>query len=469
MVPNPGINLIKNISIMSGNNFFCFLIFLLFFPGQAVNVSGQEVWSLERCIDYALENNIVIRQQELNTRVNENLLQQSRIARLPSLNANTQQSLSYGRTLDFFTNTYIDRNTYAFSYNAGTQMTLFNGFQISNNIRQDNLNLMASLAELDRLKNNISLNIASAYLQILFSKEILSIAENQLEISGQQVERTRRLVEAGSLPQGNLLEIQAQQAGDNLRVVNATNQLTLSYLALTQLLELPTFEDFTIEIPDFEEITVLSPHYQVESVFTAALDVQPQVRSSELQVEASEVGFDIARGRRSPRLFLSASHGSGFQDLLSEPPPGWGEYTAPPFREQIRNNQSTTFAMGLSIPIFNAGQVNTAIANARIGVMNAGYNLQRTRNQLYQEIQQAYADVVAAYENYRATEVALESIGESFRHMEQRFEVGMVTTVEFNQALNQLSVTRSELLRAKYEYIFMSAVLDYYMGERIRL
>jgi outer membrane protein len=454
---------------MSRRNIFCFLIILLLFPGPSPEVSGQEVWSLERCIEYALENNIVIRQQELSTQVNENLLQQSRIARLPSLNANTQQNLSYGRTLDFFTNTYIDRNTYSFSYNASTQMTLFNGFQITNTIRQDNLNLMASLAELDRLKNNISLNIASAYLQILFSKELLSIAENQLEISGQQVERTRRLVDAGSLPMGNLLEIQAQQAGDNLRVVNATNQLTLAYLALTQLLELPAVEGFAIEIPDFEEVPVVSPQYRVESVFAAALDVQPQVRGSELQVEASEVGLDIARGRRSPRLFLSASHGSGYQDLISEPPAGWGDYTAPAFRDQIRNNQSSTFAMGLAIPIFNAGQVNTAIANARIGVLNSQYNLQRTRNQLYQEIQQSFADAVAAYENYRATEVALESIEESFRHMEQRFEVGMVTTVEFNQALNQLSVTRSELLRAKYEYIFMSAVLDFYMGERIRL
>jgi outer membrane protein len=451
---------------MSGNKFIYFLtIIALLIAGSPSLAPGQEVWSLERCINYALENNIVIRQQELNTRVNENLLHQSRMSRLPSLNANTQQALSYGRTLDFMTNTYIDRNTYSFSYNASTQMTLFNGFQISNAIRQDNLNLMASLADLDRLKNDISLNIASAYLQILFSKELLSIAENQLSITQQQVERTRRLVEAGSLPQGNLLEIRAQEAGDNLRVVNATNQLTLSYLALIQLLELQAVDDFTIEIPDFEDVPVRSPRYQVEPVYEAALEIQPQIRSSELQVEASEAGLGVAQGRRSPRLYLAGSYGSGYQELISE----HETFVAPPFRDQIRNNQSTTFSMGLSIPIFNAGQVNTAIANARIGVLNSEYNLQRTRNQLYQEIQQAYADVVAAHENYRATQVALESIEESFRHMEQRFEVGMVTTVEFNQALNQLTVTRSELLRAKYEYIFMSSVLDFYMGESISL
>jgi outer membrane protein len=261
------------------------------------------------------------------------------------------------------------------------------------------------------------------------------------------------------------LEIRAQEAADNLRVVNANNQLTLSYLALTQLLELPRMENFRIAVPDFEAVEVRSPHYQVQPVYEAALDTQPQVKSSELQVAVSETGLDIARGRRSPRLFLAGSYGSGFQELISD----HEFYVAPPFRDQIRNNQSTTFTMGLSIPIFNASQVNTAISNARIGVLNAEYNMQRTRNQLYQEIQQAYADVVAAHENYRATEIALESIEESFRHMEQRFEVGLVTTVEFNQALNQLTVTRSELLRAKYEYIFKSSVLDFYMGEAITL
>ncbi len=442
-----------------------FLVFLLIAGGMH-QAAAQEVWSLERCIRFALDNNIVIKQQELNTMVQENLLQQSRLNRLPSLNANTQTSLSYGRTLDFRTNTYIDRNTQSFSYNAGTQLTLFNGLQISNTIRQNNLNLMASIADLDRLKNDISLNIASAYLQILFSKELLEIAENQLGITRQQVERTERLVDAGSLPMGNLLEIRAQEAADNMRMVNAQNQLTLSYLVLTQLLELPAVEDFTIEIPNFDDVPVVPPRHQVQPVYESALEVQPEIRSAEFQVESSRTGLGIARGRRSPRLFLSGSYGSGFQQVISDHDL---PFETPPFRDQIRNNQSTTFSLGLSVPIFNSGQVNTAIANAQIGVLNAEYSMQRTKNQLYQEIQQAYADVVAAQENYRANEVALESIEESFRHMEQRFEVGMVTTIEFNQALNQLTTTRSELLRAKYEYIFKSSILEFYMGEEIML
>jgi outer membrane protein len=442
-----------------------FLILMLILISGSAPLSGQDAWSLDRCISYALDNNIMIRQQELNTLVNENYLQQSRLSRLPSLNANTQQNLSYGRTLDFLTNTYIDRNTYAFSYNASSQLTLFNGFQISNNIRRDDLNLMASLADLDRLKNDVSLNIASAYLQILFSMELLNIAENQLNITRQQVERTERLVQAGSLPQGNLLEIRAQEASDNLRVVNSRNQLTLSYLTLTQLLELPVIDDFIIEVPEFDDVPVIPPAYQVEPVYQAAVEIQPQIISADYQLAASETTLDIARGRRSPRLYLSAAYGSGYQQLISD----YHGYEAPAFQDQIRNNQSTTFSMGLAIPIFNAGQVNTAVSNARIGVLNAEYNMQRTKNQLYQEIQQAYADVVAAYENFRATEVALESIEESFRHTEQRFEVGMVTTIEFNQALNQLTITRSELLRAKYEYIFKTSILDFYMGEEIRL
>ncbi len=436
---------------------------IMLIPSMA---EAQEIWSLDRCIDYALENNIVIRQQELNTQVSENALLQSRMARLPSLNANTQQSFNYGRTLDFATNIYEDQNTRSFSFNAGSQLTLFNGFQVTNTIKQNDLNLMADLADLERLKNDISLNIASAYLQILFNKELLSIAENQLGITRQQVDRTRRLVDAGSLPQGNLLEIKAQEASDQLMVVNAQNQLTLSYLALVQLLELPDVEDFQIEIPDFDHVPVHSPEYQVGPVYETALATQPQIRSSEYQLASSEVGLSIAKSQRSPRLFLSANYGSGYQEIVTGP---HADRETPSFEDQIRNNQRTTFALGLSIPIFNSWQVNNAISNAQIGVLYAEYSMQRTKNQLYQEIQQAYADVVAAHENFLATEIALESIEESFRYMEQRYEVGMVTTVEFNQALTQLTTTRSDLLRAKYEYIFKSNILEFYLGNPITL
>ncbi len=442
-----------------------FLLIVFMFMNMPGTVA-QDIWSLERCIKYALDNNIMIKQQELNTQVSENSLLQARMNRLPSLNANTQQSFNYGRTLDFATNIYEDQNTRSFSYNASSQVTLFNGFQITNSIRQNDLNLMATLADLETLKNDISLNIASAYLQILFNKELLDVAQNQLEITRQQVDRTRRLVEAGSLPRGNLLEIEALEASDNLRVVNAKNQLTLSYLTLTQLLELPSPEDFVIEVPDFDGVPVVPPQYEVDPVYEAALETQPQIRSAEYQLASSEAGLSIARGRRSPRLFLSGNYGSGYQQIITGP---YADRETPSFEEQIRNNQRTSFALGLSIPIFNSWQVNTAISNATIGVLNAEYSMQRTKNDLYQRIQLAYTDVVAAHENYLATGKALTSIEESFRHMEQRFEVGMVTTVEFNQALNQLGMTRSELLRAKYEYLFKTNVLEFYMGNPIAL
>lgn len=452
---------------MCQNRFFLTLLPALFALFLNPALSGaQEIWSLERCINYAHENNIMIKQQELSTQIGENALMQSRMNRLPSLNANTQQNFNYGRSLDFSTNIYEDQNTRSFSYNASSQVTLFNGFQITNTIKQNNLDLMAGLADLEKLKNDISLNIASAYLQILFNKELLAIAEGQVGITRQQVERTRRLVEAGSLPRGNLLEIEAQEASENVRVVNAQNQLTLSYLTLTQLLELPTAEDFSIEVPDFEGIPVQVPAYQVEPVYEAALETQPQVQSAEYQVASSETGLSIAKGRRSPRLFLSGNYGSGYQEIITGP---YADRETPSFEDQIQNNARTSVSLGLSIPIFNSWQVNNAISNARIGVLNTEYSMQRIKNQLYQEIQQAYADVVAAHENFLASEKALVSIEESFRHTEQRFEVGLVTTVEFNQALNQLTATRSELLRAKYEYIFKTNILEFYLGNPISL
>lgn len=439
---------------------------ILFASFVSISMFSQEKWSLERCIEYAQENNLQIKLQELNTRMNKNYLLQSKASILPSLNAGSSQSFTYGRSIDFFTNLPVDDNNQAFSYQVTSQFNIFSGFQTINTIKQNSLILKASEKDLEKMQNDISLNIAAAYLQILFAIEQLNIAQSQAEISGLQVERTKALVDAGSLPMGNLLEIQAQLAVEELRLVNAKNTLSMSYLTLTQFLDLPASEKFEIEIPDFTSFPIENLAYSVDEIFNSALEIQPQIKSGEFNLQIAMKGLSIARGRRSPRLTLNGFYQSTYRILIRD-----GEiFGSPdPFWEQLDNNQSKSFSVGLSIPLFNALQVSTGIKNAKINVQNYDYQLQIRKNQLYKEIQQAYADAVSAFENHQASAKAVTSSEEAFRYTEQRFNVGLVTSVDYNTSKNQLTRVQSDLLRSKYEYIFKINILEFYLGNQISL
>ncbi len=441
-------------------------LILVFTLILSVSLISQEKWSLARCIAYAQENNLQIRLQELNILFNENALLQSKSSILPNLNAGASQNFTYGRSIDFLTNLPVDDNNQSFNYQVSSQLNLFNGFQTINFIRQNRFNLRASEKDMEKMRNDISLNIAAAYLQILFSKEQLVIAQNQVETSKLQVERTSALVNAGSLPRGSLLEMQAQLALDELRLVNAKNQLTISYLTLTQILELPSDINFEIEIPDFAEIPIESLAYRVDELFETAVGIQPQIHSAEFSLEGAMKGLSIAKGRRSPRITLSGSFASTYRRLIRD-----GEvFGAPdPFWEQLDNNQSSSVSLGLSIPLFNALQTNTAIKNAKINVQNYEYQLQIRKNELYRSIQQSFADAVSAFENYQASTKALTSSVEAFRYTEQRFNLGLVTTVDYITAKNQLTRIQSDLLNSKYEYIFKINILEFYLGKQFEL
>lgn len=455
---------------------------------------GQQSWSLEDCIQYAMENNIQIKQTVLNTEYNENLLKQSRISQIPNLNANSSYSYSWGRALDQTTYQFTeDQQIHSLSLGASSSVTLFNGFRTRNTILQNQLELMASYEDVEKIKNDISLNIAAAYLSILFNKELLAVARSQLEITGQQVERTRKMVEAGSLARGSYLEIQAQYAAEELNLINAENQLNLSLLNLQQFLHLPVDTAFDVAVPELPEPEDEMIVIDATEVYRIAEQEMPEIRSAELSVESSEKGLRIAESGRYPSLSLSANYNSGYSDIrqkvvevntIQNPEIGTtagGEavysnypqtipvYGSYPFFEQVRDNLSAGVGLRLSIPIFNGWQVNTSIDNARISLENARLELQNSKDNLYATIQQAYADAVAALKKFSASEQALISMEESFKYTEKRFEVGLVNTVDYNTSKNQLTATQSDLLQAKYDFIFKINILNFYKGEPITL
>ena len=452
---------------------------------------AQESWDLEKCITYALEHNIRIRQQEITTKYNDNQLYQSKADLYPDLNANGSYGASFGRALDQTTYQFTQNQTIQ-SVNLGisSSVTLFSGFQKLNTIRQNEFNLQASLQDLEKLKNDISLNIAAAYLQILLNKELLKVARDQLEVTSQQVERTKALVDAGSVARGNLLEIQSQEAGDEVNVVTADNNLNISYLTLTQLLELDSAENFSIVIPEIPTIDETSIMFSVEDIYRQALANMPEIKSSQYQLQSSEKGLDIARGTRSPRVGLSASYGTGFSDirklvtgtqldttLIGHTVGGEDVYstylattTGPyPFSKQLKDNASTSVFLNVSVPIFSNFRISNNISNARLMVENSRLGLENQKKILYKDIQQSYADAVAALKKFKSSEKAVASMQESFKYTKEKYEVGLVNAVDFNVAQSQYVTAQSNLAQSKYDYIFKTNILNFYMGKPIEI
>lgn len=456
-----------------------------------LNIQAQELWSLEKCVNYALENNILIKQSSINTLYFENQLEQAKMDRLPNLNASVGYGISFGRALDQTTYEFTqDQTVQSVNPQISSSVTLFNGLIRKNTIDQRSWDYQENLENLQKLKNDISLNIAGQYLQILFNEEILSIAREQLEVTTAQVDRTRFLVDAGSVARGNLLEIQSQQAADELAVINAENNLSMSYLTLSQLLELDSVEGFRIIIPEITTISEENLLVPVSQIFTEALNNLPQIRAREYGLQSSVEGLEIAQGTRLPRLNLTASYGTGFSDIrqmvtgfeeINYPigqtisgeqviatanTPVYGTY---PIGDQFKDNASTSLFLNLSIPIFNNFQIKNNIRNAKLSIDNSALELENEKNILYKEIQQAYADAVAALKRFRASETALISMNESFKYTREKYEVGLLNAVDFNIAQSQLIQTESELLQSKYDFIFKTSILSFYRGKPLQI
>lgn len=466
------------------------LLFLLF--GLSTAMVAQEYWSLEECIQYAMENNIQIKQQVLNTEYNENLLKQSQLGQIPSLSGNTSYSYSWGRALDQTTYQFTDNQQInSISLGLSSSVNLFNGLQVRNTIQKNKLNLMASYEDVQKVKNDISLNIAAGYLTIMFNKELVDVTTSQIEITGQQVERTAKMVDAGKLARGNYLELQAQYSSEELNLVNAENQLSISLLNLQQMLDLPVDTSFDVLIPELDDPGEDPLVLNAMDVYEYASREMPEIKSAMLRMESAERSLSVAKGGRSPQLYMSLNANTGYSDIREETIPGpdvqypigetaSGEavfslptqsftYGAYPFMDQMRDNMSTGVGLGLAIPIFSGWQINTSVANARISYQNAQLELQSQKLVLYATIQQAYADALAALKKFNATRQALVSMEESFKYTEKKFEVGMVNTVDYNMSKNQLISTQSDLLQAKYDFIFRTKILNFYQGVPITL
>ena len=464
-------------------------------------LKAQEVWTIEKCVEYALTNNIQVKQQLLQVKNQEAMLQQDKLSMLPSLNAGASHGYNFGQTVDRYTNNFATDRVQTDNFYLGSSVSLFQGFQKINQVKQRKVDLEASQYDKDKFMDDITLLIATGYLQILYYKEVVRTAENQLKATELQSERLKKLVDAGALAQGDFYTLEAQRALENSQAVSAHNNLDISFLTLVQMLDLPTSEGFEIESPDLELGLQSQLALTAEQIYGFALETQPQIKSAEAKVKSSEIGLSMAQGGQSPTLTLQGSIGSGYSgaaqvlksytsyipDVTQTPPAafipgangqpeqyvwtfaGTSVYETKPFNSQFKDNFNKSVSLNLNVPIFNGWSARTNISRAKINVENTKYNLELSKLDLRKTIQQAYADANAALNNYQASTTGVDAARESYRYAEQKFNVGSMNSVDYNNSKKDLEKAESDQIRAKYEFIFKSTVLDFYVGKPITL
>jgi len=449
---------------------FIFLCAYTMLPAQS------KKWSLEDCIQYAIEHNISIKQLVVQKNMAEVNLNTSQMSRLPNLNAGGGQNWSFGRT-QVQSGLYENRNQSNTSLNVNSSVPLFTGFRIPNEIARDKLNLEASIQNLEKAKDDMALNVASLFLQVLFNKEILKIDQEQLNLSESQIDRTKTLTDVGKAPMSQLYDIQAQAANDKLSVVQAENNLRLALLDLSQSLELPLTDDFDVLVPEFGDVVseYMSSVQPTQTVFENAVQIKPIIKVQELQVKSAEKTLAIAKSGYYPTLSFNMGIGSNYfysYSLKDYTDPQTGELIHPKntsLSNQFKNNLNEGIGLSLSIPIFNRFSVRNQVRNAEFNIENQQLALDNAKKSLYKEIETAYLNALAAQEKYKAAQQAIKSTSEAFNYAKERYETGKSTVFEFNDARNKLIQSQSQGVQAKYDFIFRTKILDFYNGIPIKL
>ncbi|PKP05091.1 MAG: hypothetical protein CVU11_01460 [Bacteroidetes bacterium HGW-Bacteroidetes-6] len=453
---------------------------------------GQKQWSLEECIVYARENNLSLKLQQLNVQLAELSVFRSKAALLPGISAGATHNYNYGRTVDMYTNQFATDRVQSNNFYLSGNVTVFNGFRLINSWKQSELEAEAARLDAVQATQDISLSIATAYLQVLYSLELVNNAQNQLNVTQLQLERTRKLQVAGAVSRGNLLSIEAQAASEESQLVNAENQLSIAYLTLAQMLDLDDVASFQIVVPeimmpDTAAFLLQNPN----DIYRFAESNQPGVQSAEIKIESAEKSLDIARAGRYPSLSLSGSWGSGYSGasrrvtginmdgydttgFTSESineyvlSPSWSySYETIPFADQIKDNVNKSIGLTLSVPLFNRFNTSTAIKQAKINVEMAKIGFEQEKRNLQKTIQQAYNDAAGALKRYQAAKKQADALREAFKYMDERFNVGAANPVEYSDSKNKLITAESDMLQARYEFIFRSKILDYYLGKEI--
>ena len=424
----------------------------------AFQLQAQETWDLQRCITHAIEHNLSIKQKEAARNQSEVELNTAQWSRMPNLNGNIGQSFNFGRALQA-DNTYGNRNTRNTNFSLGTNIPLFTGMQIPNNIALSKLNLKAATEDLAKAKEDISIQVASYFLQVLFNEELTKIARNQVALSQEQLDRKVAFFQNGKASEAEVLEAKSRLAQDQLSLVQAENNHQLALLDLSQMLELPSPENFRISVPDIDDFTAdLS---MPEEVYAQAMMNKPAIKAAQYRLQGAEKSIKIAQSGYYPQLSFGAGIGTNYYHLS-------GIENAP-FSTQWDQNMNKYLQFSLSIPIFNRFQTRNRVKSARIQHTALSWQLEESKKALYKEIQQAYYNALAAESKYKSSQSASESAEASFRLMSEKYANGKASATEYNEMRTAWMKALSDGVQAKYEFVYRSKILDFYKGVPLTL
>ncbi len=413
-----------------------------------------ETWTLENCVSYALTHNLSVKARQLNIESGQLQLTEAKDRFLPSLNASAGESLNFGRGLTA-NNTYADRNTTNFQWGASLQLPLFQGLSEYRQIKVAKSNLQQLLYEHEAAKDNVTLNIISQYLQVLYAKEVYASALSQLSHTTYEVGRQKALLEAGKVPEADLLDAESQKAQDELQVVTSENDIKVSLVELANLLQLPDVGDFDIApIPEDEPIIPTA-----ESVFNAAMMHNNSILAASQSIKTAEHNISLAKSGYIPRLSFNAGIGSSYYTV--------GGYVNDPFSAQMKHNFSTYVGVSLSIPIFDAFSTRNSVRQAKLQHLSAQLQLDQQSTDLYKTIQLAYYQACGAREKYLASLSTLEKTRRSFAATQEKYNLGRATPAEFEQAKNNLFRIEISSIQSHYEYLLRHRILIFYQSNRL--
>ena len=433
------------------------LVCLLFFVGTFQIAAAQEVISIQQAIENTLNNNLQIRQAKLTENLSDENLKQSKAALFPTVNGNGGYNVNFGRSLDPSKQSFNSQQFSSFTGGASTTVDLFQGFQKLNQIKQNKLLLSADQTYTEKVKNDLILQVITSYMQILYNKDFLVAAKQQLAVAQQQLKQQQELLDVGNKTLADLAESKSLVATAELDVTTAENALTISYITLAQLMDIPSATRYDVKAPDVSSFNGIASVYHPEEVYGQALQLFPDIKLASIRTEAARKAVDLAKGTYFPSLSLGAGFNTNYSSVSET-------YR---FRDQIRDNFGQYLGTSLQIPIFNGFRTRTNVRRAKITLLQNQTEEQLAKNNLNKVIYQAVADLKAAQSTFESTSKTFAARKEAFSVIDQRYQVGLVNSLDYSTSQTNRNKAEIDMIRAKYDLLFKAKVIDYYLGKTI--
>ncbi|RQO72008.1 TolC family protein [Pedobacter sp. KBW06] len=437
---------------------------LALITGFVQNSAAQEVITIQDAIDKTLNNNLTIKQSQFSESLADENLKQSKLALVPTLSGSISSGISFGRSQDQNTYKIITQKLLTSSGSLSSGVTVFEGWSKINQIKQNKLLLDAGKANTDKVKNDLILQVVTSYLQILYNIDLLKAANVQLGVAKQQLNREQQLLDVGNKTLADLSQAKSQLATAELNVTNADNALTISYLTLAQLMDVPSSTKYEVKAPLLESFSAPKTRYNPDEVYADAIGLFPDIKLAALRTEAAKKGVDVAKGALYPRLGFNAGLGSSYSYIF-----GYNDANIPQrtFSEQLNDRFGQNIGLSLSIPIFNGLQARSGVRKAKISLLQTQTDEQLAKNNLNKVIYQAVADLKAAESRYRSTTNTFQAQKDAFNVIEQRYAVGLVNSLDYSTSQSNMNKAEVDMIQAKYDLLFRAKVIDYYLGKQI--